>query len=214
MPADRLLRIGTVGIGYLPVARERRALASQHRCDILSVASLLRWSRRRKRGSPILESALQRIVDSSDPCFDIFLGRRLVDSSELRCDDFKAESSVRVACLANRRHAQIYRIHVQIELVFPVDVFRQPALIEDDPELMPGLLVQTLRINVTARPTQSPQQPFFALSEIRVADVAVIKITEAFEPVARACVDRRRRASRRRKYTTLLRLHHDACRRR
>ena len=123
MPADLLLRIGTVGVRYLSVTREGGALASQHRGDVLSVAGLLRGIGRRKRRSTILESALQRVVDSTDPCFHILLGRRLVDSGELWCNDLEAKSPVGVACLANRCHAQIYGVHMQVELVFPVDIF-------------------------------------------------------------------------------------------
>lgn len=117
----------------MAVVPSRWALARQYRAYLIE-SRLVRWRGRLEVGGPTLHSALQRVIDRRNPTVHVFFRRRLVYTSELRCYDFKAEPSFCVSCFSDRGHPEIDRVHVKVKLLLPVAVFRELALVENDPE--------------------------------------------------------------------------------
>ena len=137
-----------------------------------------------------LNGTLQRIINRSNPISHIFFQRSLINPLKLRRDNFKAEPSLLIPRHPHRRHAQVNRIHVQIELLFPVAVLGELPAIKHDPEsakvstahqgdvvgtiLVPGLLIDPLWIDVRTGPGKRPQQSLLLLrsynNDIKQAD--------------------------------------------
>jgi hypothetical protein len=48
--------------------------------------------------------------------------------------------------------------------------------------LVPALLIQATRINVTSRPIEGPKKTFFALSDARLLWISFFEISDASKP--------------------------------
>ena len=129
----------------------------------------------------------------------------MIHAFVLWSDDLEAEAALRAPCFTYGSQPEIYRLHVEIETLFPIAVFRQFALVKHDPEsakisvsvrslkianqrydsLVPGLFVETLGVDMTAGSTKSPQETFLFLlctKFVRIAGGApLFEITIALE---------------------------------
>lgn len=81
-----------------------------------------------------LDRILKGVVQGIYPIVHVFFRRCLIDTLVLWRNDFEAKPPFCAAGFSDRRHPQIDGLHVKIEPLFPVAVFRQFALIEYNPE--------------------------------------------------------------------------------
>lgn len=73
-------------------------------------------------GGPPLDRALECVVDGGNPVAHVFFRSGLINSFEMRCDYFEAESPVSITRCSDRGHAKIDGFHVQIKLLLPIAV--------------------------------------------------------------------------------------------
>jgi len=123
-PSEDAIRVTLTRIVVTPVVQGKTSFASQNRADVFTDRMGFLVSGRSWHVPHVsaLDRTLNCVVDRRDPIIHILLGGGLIHSFVLWRDYLKAKSSFCIAGFADRGHAKINRLHVQVEPLLPVAV--------------------------------------------------------------------------------------------
>lgn len=112
------------------LSRIRGAFARQDGANVTTDRRTMVVGGKRGGGhAPAFYSALQGVIDGAYPVIHVLFRGCLVNALVLRGDDLKAKSPLCIPGFSHRSHPKINRIHVQVELLLPIAVLGQFALV-------------------------------------------------------------------------------------